>query len=134
MVMARIRSGDFLDKEVAAGILARVPDLEQGEISYCVEIMTIAALRLQDSPGRNLLNNYLPDILPSEHPTRENLSILGGFVSGLLAQECMEDEEWIQKLFVHIQQYLSIVLKLNKEERKQLAEALSEIFSKLTEA
>jgi hypothetical protein len=46
----------------------------------------------------------------------------------------MEDEEWIQKLFVHIQQYLSIVLKLNKEERKQLAEALSEIFSKLTEA
>lgn len=128
IVVSKLRSGEFLDKEVAAEVLARVPDLEQGEISYCVEIMTIIALRLQDGFGRKMLLDHLPGILSASNPTRENLSLLGGFAYGILTQECVEDVEWIQKLFIHIQQYLSIVLQLNPQECSQLAVALSGVF------
>jgi hypothetical protein len=132
MVMAKIQSGEFLDKELAAGVLARIPDIEQGDVSFCVEIMTIVALRLKKGSGRKLLLNYLPEILPPGDLTRENLSLLGGFAFGILVQECVGDEEWIQKLFTHIQQYLSIVMQLNPQENKQLAGALSEVYKSLT--
>jgi hypothetical protein len=80
-----------------------------------------------------MLLDHLPHILPAGEPTRENLSLLGGFAFGILAQECVEDDEWVQKLFEHIQQYLSIVLRLNQQECNQLAGALSKVFARLTE-
>jgi hypothetical protein len=131
--LSGIQSGEVWKKELAEEILARVPDIEHGEISYCVEIMTIAALRLQRSSGRRILLDYLPEILPDSDPTPENLSLLGGFAFGLLAQECARDDEWIQKLFAYIQQYLKIVLSLTPQERAQLAQALSDVFTSLTQ-
>ena len=131
LVLAKIQSGEFLDSELAGEVLARVPDIEQGEISYCVELMTIVALRLQAGCGRKILLDYLPGILPNGAPTRENLSMLGAFVFGIVAQECVEDGEWIEKLFVHIQQYLGIVLQLDPQERDQLAGVLSGVFERL---
>lgn len=124
--------GEIWNKELAGEILARVPDIEQGEISYCVEIMTIVAMRLKKGSGRKLLLDYLPDMLPAGDSTRENLSLLGGFAFGLLAQECVDDEEWVLKLFVYIQQYISIVLQLNPLESQQLTKTLSEVFIRLT--
>lgn len=132
MVLSGIEIGDIWNKDLADEILARVPDIEQGEISYCVEIMTIVALRLQKGSGRKLLLDYLPEILPIRNSTREDLTLLGGFAFGILAQECVEDDEWVQKLFVYIHQYLSIVLQLNPQECDQLAGALSEVFTILT--
>ena len=133
MLMTKLQSGEFRDKEMAAEILARVPDVEGGEISYCVEIMTIVALRLRKGSGRKLLLDHLPQLLPPGEAKRENLSLLGGFAFGILAQECVEDDEWIQKLFVYIQQYLKIVQQLSQQECDQLAGALSEVFDRLTE-
>ena len=132
-VLERIQSGDFLDKDVAAEILARIPDIEGGEISYCVEIMTIVALRLQEGFWlENCCSIICPQYYPPANQPAENLSLLGGFAFGLLVQEYVEDDEWVQKLFVHIQQYLSIVLQLNPQECKQLAGALSRVFTRLT--
>lgn len=130
LVLEKIQRDEFVDHELAAEVLARVPDIEQGEISYCVELMTIVALRLKDGCGRKTLLDYLPGILPDREPTRENLSILGGFAFGIVAQECVEDAEWIEKLSVHIQQYLSIVRQFDPPECIQLVEALSRVFDR----
>ena len=127
-LMEKIQSGRLINSELTEAVLRRVPDIEQGEISYCVEIMTIVALRLRSSSGRKNLLDHLPKILPASGATREDLSLLGGFAFGILAQECQDDDEWVQKLFVHIQQYLSIVLRLNSQECKHLARALSVVF------
>ena len=132
-IVDKIQSGKLVDSELTEEVLRRVPDIEHGDISDCVEIMTIAALRLRSSAGRKILLDHLPKILPTSGATREDLSLLGGFAFGLLTQECLDDDEWIRKLFVHIQQYLSIVLKLNAQECKRLAKALSEVFVRLTE-
>jgi hypothetical protein len=132
-VMSRIQSGKFIDEELAAEVLARVPDIEGGDISYCVEIMTVVALRLKKGSGRKLLLDHLPKMLPAGDPRRENLALLGGFAYGILAQECVEDDEWVQKLWVYIQQYLRIVLQLDPQECDQLARALSEVFTRLME-
>jgi len=125
--------GDIWNKELADELLARVPDIEQGEISYCIEIMTIIVLRMEQSSSRKLLLDHLPALLPESKGTHENLALLGGFAFGILAQEGVEDVEWIQQLFVYIQQYLSIVLQLKSQECEQLAEALTEVFAKLME-
>jgi hypothetical protein len=133
MVITKLRSGEFADKEVAAEVLARVPDIEHREISYCVEIMAVIALRLRSSSGRKNLLDHFPKILPAGHTTREDLLLLGGFAYGILTQECAQDDEWVQKLFAHIQQYLSLVLQFSPQECEQLARALSGVFVRLTD-
>ena len=130
LVLEKIRSREFVDKELAVEVLAHVPDIEQGEISYCVELLTVVTLRLKDGCGRSIFQQYLPGMLPDGMPTREQLSMLGGFAFGVVAQECVEDAEWIEKLFVHIQQYLNIVQQLDTQECEQLAGALSGIFER----
>lgn len=130
--LAKIESGTLSNTELTEEVLARVPDIEQGELSYCVEIMTIIALRLRSTSGRKLLLEYSTKILPVSRTMPADLTLLGGFALGILAQECREDDEWFQKLFVHIQQYLNIVLQLNPQECDQLARALSGVFQRLT--
>ena len=131
LVMTRVHSGGLLDNDLAVEVLARLLDVEDGKISYCVEIMSIVAVRLQRTTGRKLLLKHWSRLLPTDHPTCADLSLQGGFAFGLLAQECGEDDNWIQKLFEHIQKYLSIVQQLNPQECNQLADALSEVFETL---
>ena len=133
IVLSGVELGVLWNKDLAAELLARVPDIQQGEISFCVEIITIVALRLQQASGRRLLIAHMPALLPDGQAKRENLALLGGFAFGILAQECEEDDEWIQVLFVYIQQYFDIVLQLAQQECEQLAGALADVFAKLTE-
>jgi hypothetical protein len=110
-----------------------VPDIEHPDISFCVELVTTATLRMQAGSGRQVWLDYLSEILGPSNTSRENLSLLGGFAFGILAQEAEGESEWIQILFVYIQQYLSIVLNLSLEECDQLAHALSEVFTRYAE-
>jgi hypothetical protein len=130
-VLERLQSGEFLDREFAEEVLARVPDIEQGELSFCVEIMTIVVLRLRQHTGRKLLLGYLPYIFPTDEFKRENLTLLGGFAFGILAQECVEKDDWVQNLLVYIQKYLSIVINLSDQKCDQLSEELLVMFEKL---
>jgi hypothetical protein len=128
-VIAGIETGDVKDKELMAAVLARLPDIDHPEISFCVELMTTATLRMEeDGPGKKVWLDYLPEVLTSGNPSRENLSLLGGFALGILAQENVRGSEWVDKLFVYIQQYTTIVLQLSPDECEQLAEALSGVF------
>lgn len=130
VALKKNQSGTFISSDLPEEVLPRMSDIEQGDISFCVEIMKIAALRLRDSSGRKLLLTYLPKILPVDHATREDLTLLGGFVLGILAQESQQEDEWVQKLFAYIQQYLSRVLQFSPQECEQLARALSGVFDR----
>lgn len=132
-VLTAFQSGELEDKKLGEEILLRVTDIEHGDIAFCVETMTIVILRLQRSSGRRMLLDYMPDIMPDNNTTCENLSFMGGFALGILAQENSKDEEWIQQLFIHIQQYQNIVKGLNPQECDQLAQALSEVCTRLSE-
>jgi hypothetical protein len=132
-VLTEFQSGEIEDKKLAEELLVRVTDIEHAEISFCVEIMTIVIMRLQRTSGRQMLLEYLPKIMPANNSSCENLSLLGGFALGILAQENSKDEEWIHQLFIHIQQYQNIVKNLNPSECDQLAQALSEVCTRLSE-
>lgn len=128
-VIAGIESGDVKEKELMDGVMARLPDIDHSDISFCVELITAATLRMDEAgPGKNIWLDYLPEALASDHPSRENLSLLGGFALGILAQENMRGSEWVDKFYVYIQQYISIVLQLSPEECDQLSQALSGAF------
>jgi len=69
--LEKVRAGELYDQELIKEVLARTPPEGPGPLRYCVEVMTIAALRLRSSAGRRLLLEYLPGILPGvESATR----------------------------------------------------------------
>jgi hypothetical protein len=131
--MDRLRRGEVWDKELAEEMLARIPPQGEGEVRYCVEVMTIMALRLRQSSGREVFQAFFPAILPTKTQTyRANLTLLGGFAFGLLAQECSIDQEWVQKLFEHVQHYQDIIISMSPESCRQLGEYLVTVFKPLT--
>ncbi|MFC1878715.1 hypothetical protein ACFLZW_02265 [Chloroflexota bacterium] len=132
IILSGVELGEIWNKDLAAEILARVPDIEEGKLSFCVEIMTIVALRMKPRAGRRLLLDHLPALLPPGEAAPENLSLLGGFAFGILVQECAGDDEWIQKLFVYIKQYIDIVLSLTPGECRRLVGNLTDVFGKMT--
>ena len=132
-VLDRLHSGEIWDKELVEQILARIPPDGQGQLRYCMEVMTFIALRLQKSSRRRIVLEYLPEILPSNAPAyRNNLCLLGGFAFGILAQEGSSDPEWTRELFENMQRFLDIVTKMNQEDCRQLREYLVAVFTPLT--
>jgi DNA-binding PadR family transcriptional regulator len=131
-VLKRIREGDSEGEELAREVLARMPPEGLGASRNCVEIMTIVALRLRRSDGRKLLLDYLQRILPDpDSANRANLSLLGGFAMGLLAQENIEDPEWGFELLEHVRRFQSHVIEMEPMDRHQLATNLLEVFEPL---
>ena len=130
--LEKVRAGELYDQELIKEVLARTPPEGPGPLRYCVEVMTIAALRLRSSAGRRLLLEYLPGILPGiESATLANLSLLGGFALGLLANESADTTEWGRDLLEHIRRYQTLVADMDPKVRRQLAAALSKVFSLL---
>ena len=132
-VLDRIRRGQIPDKELAQEVLARVPLDGPKHIQYCLEVLTVAALRLRQYMGRQRFLAYLMNILPSkaEIPPA-NLSLLGGFAFGILAREETGDQEWSQMLLDHMVQFQEIVRSLAPEERELLTGELTLILAPLT--
>ncbi len=122
------RDGELCEDDISQGML---PTDESNKISYCIDVLTIAALRLQGSSGVNAHTAYVKKILEPNLASREKLSLLGGFAFGILAQDRTCTDEWNQKLFEHIDQYLKIVAHLIPDECEQLAKALVSEFSRI---
>jgi len=94
-LMEKLRNGDLPKKDVAQELLARIPPDGPCEIRYCMEVMTVVALRLRARAGQQILLAYLPQLLAAgEADPRANLTLLGGFAFGLLVQEETADHEW----------------------------------------
>lgn len=133
-VLDKVRSGELRDRELAQEMLARVPPGGPSALRYCVEVMTVIALRLRHRAGRRLLLQYLPQMLQSpDAASHANLSLLGGFALGVLADENPGDREWVCELFQHVQRYQALVLEMDPRLLKRLANSLNEVFAPLQE-
>jgi DNA-binding Lrp family transcriptional regulator len=131
-LLAKFAESDLEAEELAQEVLARIPPEGRDPLHYCVEIMTIIALRLRSSSGRSLLLEFLPDILPSSaEANRVNLNLLGGFAMGILAHENRDDPVWGQELLEHVKHYQTYVIEMNTKEHKNLATHLQEVFDSL---
>lgn len=128
-ILEMLRKGKVFDKELAEEMLARIPSAGEGQILYCVEVMTIISLRLRHSSGREIFQNYYTEVYPTfMDKCRANLSLLGGFTFGLLAHDRNSDQEWVQKLFEHVRHYQDIVMNMDPAECRVLAGYLATIF------
>lgn len=134
-ILARVRkagSGTLGESDLAEEMLARVPPDEPEILRYCVEVMTVIALRLRRRAGRQLLLDYLGELLPAqEEVCRANLSLLGGFALGILAEEAQNDEQWTQELLVHVRLYQQLVLEMEPDVCRRLTTHLEETFDLL---
>ena len=132
-ILKNIRDGEIkdADPELALAMFARLPaelPPKDENISYCVEVMTIIALRLSESARHNLLVDYFPEIFPEDDKRNyPGLSLLGGFALGVLAND-REDEEWNRELFVHVKQYQQRLMNMDKEQRLKLISYLRDVF------
>jgi hypothetical protein len=134
-VLDKLSQGDFPNREVAEGVLARIPPEGPEEIRYCVEVMTIVAIRLRERFGQHVLLTYLPQVLSADDPDPQaNLTLLGGLAFGLLVQQETADHEWSQMLLEHAQHYQGLVIRMTPEECALLAEALISVFAPLMES
>ena len=128
-----VRQEQFPQKAFAEELLSRIPPEGPEHIRYCLEVMIIIGLRLRQHAGQQKFLAYLADILPNNGTVSPaNLSLLGGFAFGILAQEETEDQEWSQILLEHVLHYQEIVHNLTTEDCRLLADALMAIFSPLT--
>lgn len=127
------------DRALAMQLMARMLPAGQGEVRYCAEVMTVAALRLQNSAGRQALWGHLPYFLGAPEKSisgegracQANLCALGGFVFGVLAQQNEPGQEWLDKLSEHLRGYLEAVSAMGGEQCNQLAAQLATIFARV---
>ena len=127
--------GEIQERELVQEMLARIPSERKSQVQYCVEVMTIVALRIRSIKGRNLLKKFFPEMVPDTKPARRtNLCLLGGFALGMLAIEDSSDSEWEQQLFEHIQVYMDIVTKMDIRRCQLLGEKLTRLFATLGES
>ena len=71
-------------------------------------------------------------ILPNaDKANRANLSLLGGFAMGILAQENSDDPEWGFELLEHVRRFQSHIVEMEPKDRHQLAINLLEVFEPL---
>ena len=133
-VLNRIRGGELQDRELAEQMLARVPPEGSPILRYCVEIITILALRLKRGAGRQLLAEYLKKILSEQDGiSRVNLSLLSGFALGVLANENVDNASLSSQMLEHIQRYQSLILEMDAKLMKRLIKNLAEVFSPLAQ-
>jgi len=134
-VLDKLRKGETPDNELTEQILARIPSNGGREARYCLEVMVVAALRLGRDGGQRVLLERLPGMLSGGGSAcKANLSLLGGFVFGLLAQQSAPGQEWLDKLLEHIQGYLDLVIRMDPEDCNDLAIQMNGMLAALAEA
>jgi DNA-binding MarR family transcriptional regulator len=126
-----------VDRKLSEEVFARMPpeiSTKSAALSYCIEVMTIIALRLTKTGRQQLMKEDLPEILPSENQTNlASLGLLGGFVLGFLASENM-DGGWNYELFKHVKRYVQLVAEMTSQERGDLVAGLEEVFKPLIDS
>jgi Mn-dependent DtxR family transcriptional regulator len=128
-ILEKLQKGELSQSDLAEEMLARIPPDEGNAIGYCVEVITVIALRMRQSSGKQILLEYLPAILSgSPEACRSNLSLFGGFAFGILAQENTSDQEWVQKLFEYLGKYQEILMQLSMRDCQKLGDYIAAVF------
>ena len=126
-------------EELAREILARTPVDEEEEVAYCIEVMTVIALRLPPRERRKLIARF--PRLVQKPACRIGLSLLSGFALGLLmagsdsdeqtARDAAHGAEWQRELYDHLHRYQRVVLNLTPERCRRLAHHLEDAFAQV---
>jgi len=131
-ILEKVESGEFAEFEIGQELIARVPPEGEEKIQFCIEVMTILALRLHKKESLHTLREYALEIIPrGDIPHRAFLLLFGGFALGVLAQEPFDEVDWLQELIIHIVKYQEIVSEFNDKECRRLYEELLDHFSKV---
>ncbi len=119
------------DRELTQALLARVPREGPAPVRYCLEVMTIVALRLRGRQ-RVTLAGWLPALLrPPEGGDRPSLGLLGGWALSALAADDKLDEAWRREALAHLRHYQALVIEMDPSLCRLLSEGLWEIFAPL---
>lgn len=130
-VLKQIRNGKLSDNGLAEEMLARIPpDGLSEEMRYCMEVMTVIALRLGQCSDQTIISQFWQEINSLDWlESSNNLSLMVSFAVGVLAQECSSDPQWVDQLFGHVKRYLEIVSRMGTEEITQLGNYFEELVS-----
>jgi hypothetical protein len=131
-ILDKVRKGEFWEEELAAEVLARIPPDGTDEMRFCMEIMTVVAIRLRQAPGKDIFTPFLPEVfVDGDSDPRANLNLLAGFAFGILAQDGASDQVWIKILFEQLEQFVDIVIQLDPKDSHLLVEYLETVFFSL---
>ena len=133
-LLQKFESGELPTDSSYLEILARIPPIDQSQISYCLEVITVMALNLRYHGKYQVLADHLAHILPENgQANRANLCLLVGFSLGILVEVDANDPEWTQILYEHINRYVEVVLTLNDTECRELNGHLTQLFKSLSD-
>jgi DNA-binding PadR family transcriptional regulator len=120
------------DRELTEAMLARVPRQGPAPLRYCLEVMTVIALRLKSRPRRAALARWLPALLNTpEGGDRAGLSLLGGWALAALAAETKAGDTWRQEAFAHLRRYQALVIDMDPALCRRLSQGLCDVFAPL---
>ena len=132
-VLERMRLGEHPGYELSEEILARIPpEINEGGLRYCMEIMTVINLRLRGSSGIQVFTQHAPMFTSENTPVScSSLCTLAGFAFGILAQEYISDPQWVDQLLEHVRQYTKIVAEMSPDDLLQLRNYVVELLEPL---
>ncbi len=120
------------DRELTQAMLARVPRQGPAPLRYCLEVMTVVALRLNGRSRRAALAHWLPALLqPPRGGDQAGLSLLGGWALSTLDAETKAGDAWRQEALAHLRRYQALVIEMDPTLCRRLSEGLCEIFAPL---
>jgi len=125
------------DRELTEAMLAHLPRQGPAPLRYCLEVMTVIALRLKSRPRRRALARWLPALLNApEGGDRTSLSLLGGWALAALdaetkTAETKAGETWRQEAFAHLRRYQALVIEMDPALCRRLSEGLRDVFAPL---
>jgi len=123
---------DLPEMDVVEELLARISGEEDEPLRYFLEVISVIVLRLQRSAGRQLLLEFLPDIISPaslDIDAPQGWSLLGGFALGILVQENAADHAWCRELLQHVQRCGDLIMEMTPEQRSRLAVILNDIYA-----
>jgi DNA-binding MarR family transcriptional regulator len=120
------------DRELTEAMLARLPRQGPAPVRYCLEVMTVVALRLKGRARRKALARWLPALLEGpEGGDRASLSLLGGWALAALDAETGASDTWRREAFAHLRRYQALVIDMDPALCRRLCQGVCEVFGPL---
>jgi hypothetical protein len=132
VILDKFHTSNITYKYLPEEMLSRIPVEGEGSVLYCIKVILIMAIRLNESSSKKIIFEYFNKLFPASDNNRQaRLSFLGGFGFGVLAQEGTYEERLLHKLFEHVQNYQENVNQMNFKDCLQLEQYLSKTYLSL---
>lgn len=131
-VFERLSESEIINSDLGQDVLGRIPTGETQALQYCMEVMSVIALRIKRGIGLQLLLDFFPKLLLEENTTTlDDLALFGGFALGVLAREKYEDVRWRDELYEHVKRYQILITEMTPDQQYLLVHNLKELYLSL---